>query len=593
MPYENLQTIAPLPPVERGRSFVLSGDPKGKNFVYCAGNSVVIRDIANPSIADIYTEHSAKTTVAKYSPSGFYICSADKSGKVRIWDTCNKEHILKYEYHPFGGEIRDLAWDGESKRILVGGDGRQTYAAAFLWDSGSKCGDFTGLGKTVTSVDLKSGRPFRAICGSDDATAVFYNGVPYKFNKSLKDHERFVNCVRFNPAGDLFATVSSDGKLIFYDGKEGEKKSQVDKAHAGGIYACSWSADGKQIVTASGDKTCKIWDVETSSVVNEFKIGDDIKDQQYGCLWQNNDILSVSLSGKINYLDKNSGKICREIMGHQKNINCLTYHSGLKAAITADYDGNVCYWDAIGGEAKNFTGKGHGTSVNDVATDNLDGLVTVGNDNKLRISSISEQTISDSATDLGGQPKSIAFAGNNQPVVLTTEAALVVNGNKVSTTNLGFEPSCIACFGDKVVIGAKEKSGAFQYSLAGGELTNQTEIAIKDPVFAMRFSPDGQKLAVADKSNCISVVDSNDHHVIEKVYGHRARITTLAFSENGWLASGNIDQKIFVHNFEDRKVEIPLAHRMAAISGIEWTSDTRLISSAQDGSLKTWEISFN
>jgi len=90
MPYENLQTIAPLPPVERGRSFVLSGDPKGKNFVYCAGNSVVIRDIANPSIADIYTEHSAKTTVAKYSPSGFYICSADKSGKVRIWDTCNK-----------------------------------------------------------------------------------------------------------------------------------------------------------------------------------------------------------------------------------------------------------------------------------------------------------------------------------------------------------------------------------------------------------------------------------------------------------------------------------------------------------------------
>ena len=96
MPYENLQTIAPLPPVERGRSFVLSGDPKGKNFVYCAGNSVVIRDIANPAIADIYTEHSAKTTVAKYAPSGFYIASADRSGKVRIWDTCNKGKLFKY-----------------------------------------------------------------------------------------------------------------------------------------------------------------------------------------------------------------------------------------------------------------------------------------------------------------------------------------------------------------------------------------------------------------------------------------------------------------------------------------------------------------
>ena len=82
------------------------------------GNSVVIRDIENPAIADIYTEHSQKATVAKYAPSGFYIASglfskfwtwlvsqwafgnlfqADKSGKVRIWDTVNKEHILKYE----------------------------------------------------------------------------------------------------------------------------------------------------------------------------------------------------------------------------------------------------------------------------------------------------------------------------------------------------------------------------------------------------------------------------------------------------------------------------------------------------------------
>lgn len=29
----------------------------------------------NPSIADIYTEHAYPVTVAKYSPSGFYIAS--------------------------------------------------------------------------------------------------------------------------------------------------------------------------------------------------------------------------------------------------------------------------------------------------------------------------------------------------------------------------------------------------------------------------------------------------------------------------------------------------------------------------------------
>lgn len=32
----------------------------------------------NPAIADIYTEHAHQATVAKYSPSGFYIASGGK-----------------------------------------------------------------------------------------------------------------------------------------------------------------------------------------------------------------------------------------------------------------------------------------------------------------------------------------------------------------------------------------------------------------------------------------------------------------------------------------------------------------------------------
>ena len=99
---------------------------------------------------DTYTQHSVPATVAKYAPSGFYIASggelyrlcvrggdrrlcldlhlfvcADQSGKVRIWDTTQKEHILKYEYQPISGPIKDIAWDGESKRIAVCGEGRE------------------------------------------------------------------------------------------------------------------------------------------------------------------------------------------------------------------------------------------------------------------------------------------------------------------------------------------------------------------------------------------------------------------------------------------------------------------------------------
>lgn len=48
----------------------------------------------------------------------------DAAGKVRIWDTTQKEHPLKAEYQPLGAAIKDIAWSPDNKRIVVGGEGR-------------------------------------------------------------------------------------------------------------------------------------------------------------------------------------------------------------------------------------------------------------------------------------------------------------------------------------------------------------------------------------------------------------------------------------------------------------------------------------
>lgn len=49
----------------------------------------------------------------------------DASGKIRIWDTTQKEHLLKYEYTPISGKVKDIAWTEDSKRMAVVGDGRE------------------------------------------------------------------------------------------------------------------------------------------------------------------------------------------------------------------------------------------------------------------------------------------------------------------------------------------------------------------------------------------------------------------------------------------------------------------------------------
>lgn len=69
--YQNRLTFATLPRTERGRPIVLGADPKGKNFLYTHGNSVIIRDLANPEIADIYTQHSCQVSYQPRGNSGF------------------------------------------------------------------------------------------------------------------------------------------------------------------------------------------------------------------------------------------------------------------------------------------------------------------------------------------------------------------------------------------------------------------------------------------------------------------------------------------------------------------------------------------
>lgn len=149
-----------------------------------------LRNLADPSQCDVYTEHSCAVQVAKYSASGFYIASADQAGKVRIWDTVNKEHILKNEFQPLSGTIKDLQWSSDSQRIVVGGEGREKFGHVFSADTGTSVGEIMGTSKPINSVDFKSSRPFRCVVASEDNSICYFEGPPFKWKKTLNEHDR-------------------------------------------------------------------------------------------------------------------------------------------------------------------------------------------------------------------------------------------------------------------------------------------------------------------------------------------------------------------------------------------------------------------
>uniref|UniRef100_A0A3Q3B7L4 WD repeat domain 1 n=1 Tax=Kryptolebias marmoratus TaxID=37003 RepID=A0A3Q3B7L4_KRYMA len=592
--------------MERGVAKVIGGDPKGNNFLYTNGKCVIIRNIENPAIADIYTEHPHQVTVAKYAPSGFYIASGDVSGKIRIWDTTQKEHILKYEYTPISGKVKDIAWTEDSKRMAVVGDGREKFGSVFLWDSGSSVGELSGHSKLINSVDIRQKRPYRLALASDDASASFFEGPPFKFKFTLGDHSQFVNCVRFSPDGSRFVTAGADGQIFVYDGTNGERVGSLggEKAHKGGIYAVSWSPDSSQLISASGDKTVKLWDVGAGTAVTTFNLGSEVADQQLGCLWQKDHLLSISLSGYINYLDKNNpDRPIRTIKGHTKSIQCVTVHKseGRSYIYSGSHDGHINILSQHTGENDCFKGKGHSNQVSKMVMDEGGHLVSCSMDDTLRFTDLNKKEYSASdVVKMDFQPKSVsASVGGLSLVVCIGQLVLLREKKKVFTLdNLGYEAEVgvIHPGGTTAAVGGTD-GNVHLYSVQGNTLKDDGKtLEAKGPITDMAYSNDGAYLAVIDEKKVATVYSVADGYSMKNdFYGHHAKPVTLAWSpDNEHFATGGMDMMVYVWTLSDpdKRIKLPDAHRLHHVSGLAWLDEHTLVTTSHDASVKQWTVTY-
>lgn len=606
MSYDSKKVFACLPQVERGVSKVIGGDPKGKNFLYTNGKSVIIRNIENPSIADIYTEHAHPVFVAKYAPSGFYIASGDTSGKVRIWDTTQKEHLLKYEYQPFAGRIKDIAWSDDSKRMAVVGEGREKFGAVFLWDTGSSVGEISGHSKVINSVDIKQSRPYRLVTGADDNCAAFFEGPPFKFKSTFSDHSRFVNCVRFSPDGNRFATASADGQIFVYDGKTGEKVSALggSKAHDGGIYAICWSPDSTSLISASGDKTVKLWDVAANTAVIKFSFGSEVMDQQLGCLWQNNYLLSISLSGYINYLDKNNPQTpIRVVKGHSKSIHCLTVHKdgSTPYIYSGSHDGHINYWNAETGENDCLTGKGHTNQVSSIVVDKTNHLVSCSMDDTVRFTNLAQKAYSaQDVVKMDVQPKRIATGPGGYTVVVCIGQIILLKDKKkvFAIDQLDYEPEAVAVHpgGVTVAVGGADKM-VHLYSIQGNTLKDDGKtLEVDGPVTDLAYSNDGAYLATCDAQKVVSAFCVADgYSKTGMFYGHYAKALCIAWSpDNQHFATAGMDMVVFVWTVSDpdERIKMPDCHRLHHVSSLAWLDEHTLVTTSYDASVKQWTVNY-
>lgn len=619
----------PQPSTVRAQSVHLSYDPIHDRIAYPMGKSIIVRPLdANSTISPVqFTKHNHNTTVAAFSPSGNYVASGDETGQVKIWDTAVvsgaagstegvfEQPYIKSEFQILAGPIRGIAWDADNARVIAVGEGKDKFGHCFTWDSGNSIGEIQGHSSTINAVAIKPQRPYRAATVGDDKALVFFNGPPFKFDKSIRGtHTNTIRDVQFSPDGRWLVSAGSDRLIAVYDGKTGEFVKKIENAHEGGIFGISWFKDSSKFVTCSADNTVKSWEIESGNSVKTYTIGETnaVENQQVGVIVANDYVVSLSLNGTLNYFKEGDTAVTAVVTGHQQPLTTVNYDDGV--LLTGGSDGSVYQWNIDAKDASILSpiptplgdpkSKHHNYVVNILSNDKQ--YITAGWDDTLKV--WNGKTLSESLSLESGQPKHILLPSSDSVIVLfESRIELYSNGSsgltKKASVDLQFVSSNIALVPEtgKLLVTNLDSNSIEEFSYDANSITKLSSgyPQGRAPPMLLRVSLDGKYAAVADSTGKYTLYNTSDRSVVTTRWVfHSSKVLDAKWSpDSKFLVSGGLDSGIFIYSVEkpSKVLKFPLAHQNG-VSGLDWTSyggdqkSATFVTTGLDGVVKTWSV---
>ncbi|KAL4735752.1 hypothetical protein BDV11DRAFT_208208 [Aspergillus similis] len=83
--------------------------------------------------------------------------------------------------------------------------------------------------------------------------------------QTLEGHSYLINSVTFSPDGKQLASGSGDDTVKLWDPNTGELRQTLE-GHSASVWSVTFSPDGEQLASASSDKTIKLWDPTTGEL---------------------------------------------------------------------------------------------------------------------------------------------------------------------------------------------------------------------------------------------------------------------------------------------------------------------------------------
>lgn len=299
----------------RGHTRPVAGiavSPDGRHIATgAADNTIILWDAANYAPVRKIEGHKGQVTTLDFSPDGQQLVSGSTDKTLRLWNVADGKELLNFSqefsqgiyqarFSPDGGKIGAVSWevlnggvqgfakvlDAQTGKLLnrINTDVKPASAIDFspdgkkiitgTWNFVVREHDLSQNNAVVLydmaslpyytaiqSVDYSADGKFIAESGKDNRIRILRaDGKLVHKIDPWQGHSQWVNCVRFSPDGNYFASASDDGMLKVWETATA-RNVYTFRGHEGGLQQLAWHPSGSRIFTSSYDGTAKAWDL--------------------------------------------------------------------------------------------------------------------------------------------------------------------------------------------------------------------------------------------------------------------------------------------------------------------------------------------
>ena len=170
---------------------------------------------------------------------------------------------------------------------------------------------------------------------------------PGNNNLLIEDHADWVMDLAWLPDGSKMVSASRDKTAKVFDARTGDSLVTFN-GHAEPVFGVATAPDGKTVITSGRDKNLRRWNVADAKEVQRITgFGDEVF--RVG-VTQDGRIFSCSADRKARMHSLADGKLLKTFSGHSDWVYSLAYNEATKRLATGSFDGEVRLWNVQDGK---------------------------------------------------------------------------------------------------------------------------------------------------------------------------------------------------------------------------------------------------